>query len=614
MKKSLYCALTAALLLLASVATHAQQRITSHIEGVTIFLEGAQITRSARASLVAGEQTINFVGISPSIDLNSLQLRAKGAFTVLSVECIEDFDTTAREEARRAVEQKIEEQETELQRLKVRDGAIAAEIELLGKNCSTQSTSVEVIRNITAFYSERTAQLGEERMTLSREIKECEERLNTLRRELRQEGGNKPAMKSISLRLDAPKACNGEFSFDYYVSGAGWLPLYEIRVSDLASPMTVVQRARVFQNTGEAWESVALTLSSSRPTEGNVAPVLRRYDLDYGLAAPRYHSENIQRVSGYVYGDNEPKAGVTVVVDGTSIGTTTDLNGYYTLALPNGASRLTFKAQGYDTATRHISSSTCNVALTRPHVPTHRAREALKANIVYAEEADFDSIESFEEAVMADAGYLSMDVVESQLGHEYHITRPYTIASDGHATTVDIARYDVKADYHYIAVPKVDESLFLVAESPALLKLGLIAGQASVYLEETYVGSTVLNTASSDDATISLGRDHSITVERTLLSDYTERKALGQIREESISWGISLQNNRSESAHIILYDQIPVSLRSEIEVTAENLSGGELNNDTGIVTWDINLGGGKQRDIVLEYKVRYPKSKRLTVE
>ena len=163
-------------------------------------------------------------------------------------------------------------------------------------------------------------------------------------------------------------------------------------------------------------------------------------------------------------------------------------------------------------------------------------------------------------------------------------------------------------------MPKVDESLFLVAESPALLKLGLIAGQASVYLEETYVGSTVLNTASSDDATISLGRDHSITVERTLLSDYTERKALGQIREESISWGISLQNNRSESAHIILYDQIPVSLRSEIEVTAENLSGGELNNDTGIVTWDINLGGGKQRDIVLEYKVRYPKSKRLTVE
>ena len=113
MKKSLYCALTAALFLLASVATHAQQRITSHIEGVTIFLEGAQITRSARASLVAGEQTINFVGISPSIDLNSLQLRAKGAFTVLSVECIEDFDTATREEARRAVEQKIEEQDAD---------------------------------------------------------------------------------------------------------------------------------------------------------------------------------------------------------------------------------------------------------------------------------------------------------------------------------------------------------------------------------------------------------------------------------------------------------------------------------------------------------------------
>ena len=620
MKNIATCVIMAIVAIMTTTDTQAQQRVDSHIEGVTLFLEGAQVTRTAEATLSVGEQRLNFTGISSLIDANSLQVRAKGPFTVLAVECIEEFDSCAYEQRCKDIEANINEQEEKLQKLNVRAKAIESEIDLLARNCSTQSTSVDVIRTITSFYAERTAELNEELLDVAKRVETTQERLTTLRRALRQEGESKDSMKSISVLVDASKACDAHFTIDYFVAGAGWLPFYEIRVGDLTSPMTVVQRARVFQNTGEEWNNVALTLSSTRPSDGNIAPELRRYDLDYGLAAPRYDNHAIQRVSGYVFGDSEPKAGVSVVVEGTSIGVTTDLNGYYTLALPANAKRLVFKAQGYDVATRNITSTTCNVTLHRPAAGV-AMQKRLSAEKRAQYSVDSEALNSLEaeayacaEASMGDAYYVEMDVVESQLGYEYHIKRSYTVPSGGRATTVDIARHEVGADYCYIAVPKVDDDLFLVADVPALTKLNLIPGQASVYLEDTYVGTTVLSITTSDNALLSLGRDRSIAVERTKRGDYTQRKALGQYREETISWGITLRNNRAEGARVILYDQIPVSLRSEIEVTADNISGGKLDAETGIITWDVNLAAGKQRDIVLQYKVRYPKNKRLVVE
>ena len=50
-----------------------------------MFLEGSQVERTAKSVLIAGKQELVFSNISSDIDKQSIQLKADGNLTVLSV-------------------------------------------------------------------------------------------------------------------------------------------------------------------------------------------------------------------------------------------------------------------------------------------------------------------------------------------------------------------------------------------------------------------------------------------------------------------------------------------------------------------------------------------------
>jgi TonB-linked SusC/RagA family outer membrane protein len=72
-----------------------------------------------------------------------------------------------------------------------------------------------------------------------------------------------------------------------------------------------------------------------------------------------------QTVTGTILdaADRTPLPGVTVVVKGTTVGASTDLNGQFTLALPVGNNTLVISAVGYVSQTVNATSGTVSVAL-----------------------------------------------------------------------------------------------------------------------------------------------------------------------------------------------------------------------------------------------------------
>lgn len=142
--------------------------------------------------------------------------------------------------------------------------------------------------------------------------------------------------------------------------------------------------------------------------------------------------------------------------------------------------------------------------------------------------------------------------------------------------------------------------------------LNLIEGEANVYFENSFVGSTYLDPSSLlDTLEISLGKDERIVVERKKLKDFEERRFFGSKTRESLSFEISIRNTKSESIEIIIQDQIPVSTDESIKVSHKELSGGELNEQTGMITWRLKLAANEVKKLRLNFEIEYPKGKRI---
>lgn len=204
---------------------------------------------------------------------------------------------------------------------------------------------------------------------------------------------------------------------------------------------------------------------------------------------------------------------------------------------------------------------------------------------------------------------------QSLFGYEFTIGQPISLPSSTKATSTEIARYQLPATYLYKAYPKKDKEAFLVAEATDWQKLNLLEGDANVFFDNSYVGKSRLNTSSATDTLyLSLGRDPGIRVERTKVNEKSARRFLGSSQEQTVTWRINVTNTRHEAVSLNVYDQTPIARNSDINVTVEELSGGQRDKDTGIVTWKLDLNPNEKRELLLQYKVKYPKNERLMVE
>ena len=110
-----------------------------------------------------------------------------------------------------------------------------------------------------------------------------------------------------------------------------------------------------------------------------------------------------------------------------------------------------------------------------------------------------------------------------------------------------------------------------------------------------------------DTLDLSLGKDPNIIVKRTLIKRETKERVVGTNKERTFAYDIEIKNLKSNSIDIVVQDQLPVTQNADIEITATELSRGEIDERTGIVEWEFNLKGGGKKELEFIYKVKHPK-------
>lgn len=210
---------------------------------------------------------------------------------------------------------------------------------------------------------------------------------------------------------------------------------------------------------------------------------------------------------------------------------------------------------------------------------------------------------------------LPVTVSESSISFSFDVNVAQTILSDGKPEVVELQRLTVPATYSYAATPKLTGSAYLMGYITDWDEYNLLPGESNIYFSNTFTGKGYINTAElTDTLPVSLGADNNITVKREKRKDFTSQKLIGANKVETMSFLISVRNNKSQAAAVKLRDQIPLSQNSDITVEAVDLSGGVLNRVTGEIVWDLRVEPRQTKEIILTYSVKHPKDQKVILE
>jgi uncharacterized protein (TIGR02231 family) len=292
--------LTVTALLLASASAHAADvAATSQIDAVTVFPSGAEVTRVLKIRVPAGEHIIVLKDLPAGAVPPSIRVEGKstGALAIGAVDTQRTFLTEAETALSAAERRQIE---TDIEKLNDEKTGHAAAVEaaqaqkkLIGNLADLPGKPVPV--GATAPAQPDWAQLAQliaqqtaaaQRTILDAQVKmrEADRKIVELQKKLAPIAPAQVERTEVKIAVTAQGATDADFTVRYQVANAAWTPFYDARLTTGTKTTTpklqLVRRASIQQRTGEAWTNIALTLSTTRPTQGTQAPDLQSQLLD----------------------------------------------------------------------------------------------------------------------------------------------------------------------------------------------------------------------------------------------------------------------------------------------------------------------------------------------
>lgn len=634
-----------------------QKTLSAGIESVTVYLRGAEIARNGKVYLEPGTHELVVKELTPLVDKESVRVNGSGPFTVLAMyHQIIYLDQKVPVEKKNLLEAKLKDLHEKLRRKNVQLQTLRGEEQLLQNNMifttNENGTDLEKLKMAYLFTKEVLPALHLQLSDLQEEINNLNEDFNHAKQQLNAIATTKKTASSeIVIKVKVTTAGTCAFDIHYMVSSARWYPTYDIRVENIQKPMALTYNANVTQQTGEDWNNVKIKLSTASPENNNTAPKVKPWQLRFNqrppfanqTIAPNQGLNRFGAVEGNVtneYGEALPYASVTV--PGSTVGTSTDQDGHFSLFLPPNAKQLQIAYVGYKTTTVNINNTVINIVLQDQKMRDEEVmllqngnvKNAVLNNAAFGKESvayfnanatntaqlNFTSdrdVVAFKDKRMAPTTSLPIAQETETVTEEvdFSIKERYSIPSDARHYTVQIGEFDVDAEYTYFVAPKYDKDVFLTAMLNNWENYKLLDGESFIYYEGEYVGKSIMAVKYAvDTLSISLGRDKNIQVEYTKVKDYSKNKLIGTDKVDSRKYEIKLHNGKTYPINLMVQDQYPVSADARIIVTQEGNSGAHVNDENGIVTWKLKLSKGESKALDLKYSVQYPANTRVYLE
>jgi uncharacterized protein (TIGR02231 family) len=184
------------------------------------------------------------------------------------------------------------------------------------------------------------------------------------------------------------------------------------------------------------------------------------------------------------------------------------------------------------------------------------------------------------------------------------------IPSDGspHKTTINVFNLVPKLDY--LSVPKHTAAVFRRVKVTNNSPSPLMPGQANLFFDDEFIGSTRLDYAPvGEEMELLLGVEERIKVERELAKRDVDKALLRDLRQLRYGYKVELENLTSDEVDIEVHDHIPVARHEEIKVKLERINPNPAeHSDLNLMEWHLTLAPGAKQTIQYDFQVQHPRS------
>ena len=580
--------------------------VSSTLRSATVYRSGAELVHTATARLEQGSNDLIIDDVSNTIDEGSIRIGCSGNVTIMSVSFATEYlkpETTSPFVKR--LRDSIESVKKELTRLDMLTKSDNELLDLLNANKSIGSTQAGVtvtdLSKMMDYYRQKIVELHTEQLGYNERTEKLRQLSDKLDNQIKEEEKkNAKTAGRILLQLLSPLAGSYDFTVSYLTIAAHWNPFYDLKVDNNTDPLRIIYKARLVQTSGIDWKHVKLSLSTSLPSQGGNAPILKTWFLRFvdpavWMDARSNSMSNTleSKVTGLELAKSQ-RLDETVVIGYGSPRTGETREYTDPIYVVNGKEMS--PSEFYKIDKRAIK----NIEELKGKDATQQygARGGPGVYIVTLKEELED--------------YISVN--DNQMDVTFDIDIPYDVPANGKEQGVVLKEYKMPCSYQYYAAPRVDKDAFLLGEMAGWEKLNLLPGEASIMVEGTYIGKSFIDPNSIQDTlNLTLGRDKRIVVRKEKVVDYSSVKFLGANKKEVFTYQITVRNNKKEKIQMMLKDQYPISSSKDIEEDLLDSSGASVNKDTGMLTWKIELAPGESRKYRVSYSIKYPKDKTLNL-
>lgn len=271
-----------------SVSAYADEiKTDSKITAATVYNDRATLTRVATVTIPSGKHELVFTGLPVTLMPNSLRAGgkslAKVTFGAISSKVENSLDYIQPKE--KELNDKLLVLQDQRQVMDAEKQALAAGkkfLDSLGDQAHLRANEdiaqIELKPEVWSAAADSITLKTSENLKASLQqdilIRNTDNEIQKIYNELNQLRTGQKQSYSVTIPFESNAETSLTVDLSYQLPSVSWQPVYDARLDVKTGKMELVQYGSVWQQTGEDWENIDLTLSTARPSQGTSLPDL----------------------------------------------------------------------------------------------------------------------------------------------------------------------------------------------------------------------------------------------------------------------------------------------------------------------------------------------------